>query len=188
MTRLARFLDTPPVNVTSLAKVDQAILERYLADLATDSRAVRSRSRDISSLGAFLDAIRRNQWKRSLPAGAAFDAAGTPVRFEAVAQAAAVSRSWLYAQPDIRAEIERLRASRRSAVAKAIPARNDRRRAVAARLRREHAFRPLLEAGRTMALLRQQHFLLVPMAPDRDTAQKIGTKATGRCAASRDCG
>ncbi|HUY47875.1 MAG TPA: DUF6262 family protein [Streptosporangiaceae bacterium] len=51
------------------------------------------------------------------------DAAGTRVTFEAVAQAAAVSRSWLYAQPDIRAEIERLRASRRSAVATAIPAR-----------------------------------------------------------------
>ena len=51
------------------------------------------------------------------------DAAGTPVTFEAVAQAAAVSRSWLYAQPDIRAEIERLRVSRRPAAAKAIPAR-----------------------------------------------------------------
>lgn len=51
------------------------------------------------------------------------DAAGTPVTFEAVAQAAAVSRSWLYAQPDIRAEIERLRVSRRPVAAKAIPAR-----------------------------------------------------------------
>ena len=36
------------------------------------------------------------------------DAEGRPVTFEAVAQAAAVSRSWLYAQPDVRAEIERL--------------------------------------------------------------------------------
>jgi hypothetical protein len=34
---------------------------------------------------------------------------GTPVTFETVARAAAVSRSWLYAQPDIRAEIEQLR-------------------------------------------------------------------------------
>ncbi len=41
------------------------------------------------------------------------DAAGTPVTFEAVARAAAVSRSWLYAQPDLRAEIERLRAASR---------------------------------------------------------------------------
>jgi Family of unknown function (DUF6262) len=34
---------------------------------------------------------------------------GVPVTFDAVARTAAVSRSWLYAQPDIRAEIERLR-------------------------------------------------------------------------------
>ena len=58
--------------LTSLAGVDRAVLERYLADLATDPRAVRSRSRDISSLGAFLDAIRRHQWDHALPASAAF--------------------------------------------------------------------------------------------------------------------
>jgi hypothetical protein len=37
------------------------------------------------------------------------DTAGTSVTFETVARAAEVSRSWLYTQPDIRAEIERLR-------------------------------------------------------------------------------
>ena len=36
---------------------------------------------------------------------------GTPVTFDAVATAAGVSRSWLYTQPDLRAEIERLRAA-----------------------------------------------------------------------------
>jgi hypothetical protein len=51
------------------------------------------------------------------------DAAGTPVTFETVARAAAVSRSWLYAQPDIRAEIERLRAVHHGAPATHIPAR-----------------------------------------------------------------
>lgn len=34
---------------------------------------------------------------------------GAPVTFQSVAAAARVSRSWLYNQPDIRAEIERLR-------------------------------------------------------------------------------
>lgn len=34
---------------------------------------------------------------------------GAPVTFQSVAAAATVSRSWLYNQPDIRAEIERLR-------------------------------------------------------------------------------
>jgi Family of unknown function (DUF6262) len=37
------------------------------------------------------------------------DATGAPITIEAVARAAGVSRSWLYAQPDLRAEIERLR-------------------------------------------------------------------------------
>ncbi len=72
VTRLARFLESPRVNATSLADVDRVMLERYLADLATDARATRSRSRDISSLGAFLDAIRRHEWDTSLPASAAF--------------------------------------------------------------------------------------------------------------------
>lgn len=43
------------------------------------------------------------------------DRAGTAVNFESVARHAGVSRSWLYSQPDIRTEIERLRrATRRS--------------------------------------------------------------------------
>jgi integrase len=72
ITRLARFLESPPVDITSLADLDRPTLERYLADLATDPRALRSRSRDISSLGAFLDAIRRHEWDHSLPTNAAF--------------------------------------------------------------------------------------------------------------------
>jgi len=43
------------------------------------------------------------------------DHEGAPVTFELVARHAAVSRSWLYTQPDLRAEIEQLRqATRRS--------------------------------------------------------------------------
>jgi hypothetical protein len=53
------------------------------------------------------------------------DAEGRPVTFEAVAQAAAVSRSWLYAQSDVRAEIERLRAAHRRAPATPAPRGND---------------------------------------------------------------
>jgi hypothetical protein len=37
------------------------------------------------------------------------DATGTPITFEAVAREARVSRSWLYTQDDLRAEIDRLR-------------------------------------------------------------------------------
>ena len=40
------------------------------------------------------------------------DGRGWPVTFASVAAAASVSRSWLYREPDIRAEIDRLRARR----------------------------------------------------------------------------
>lgn len=40
------------------------------------------------------------------------DRAGQPVTFEAVAREAGVSRSWLYAQPDFRAEIQQRRSRR----------------------------------------------------------------------------
>jgi hypothetical protein len=48
--------------------------------------------------------------------------AATPVTFEAVARQAGVSRSWLYAQPDIRTEIQRLRDAT-TTPAPAVPAR-----------------------------------------------------------------
>jgi hypothetical protein len=51
------------------------------------------------------------------------DAAGEPVTFETVARTAGVSRSWLYAQPDIRTEIDQLRTATRRAPATPVPAR-----------------------------------------------------------------
>jgi hypothetical protein len=49
------------------------------------------------------------------------DHAGTPVTFQAIARASQVSRSWLYSQPDIRAEIERLRDATQQAPSPPIP-------------------------------------------------------------------
>jgi Family of unknown function (DUF6262) len=49
------------------------------------------------------------------------DHAGTPVTFQAVGRAAGVSRSWLYAQPDIRSEIERLRDTTQRAPSPPVP-------------------------------------------------------------------
>ena len=46
---------------------------------------------------------------------------GVPVTFQTVAATALVSRSWLYSQPDIRAEIQRLRDTTRSADSPPIP-------------------------------------------------------------------
>jgi hypothetical protein len=50
------------------------------------------------------------------------DRAGVPVTFAAVASAAGISRSWLYAQPDIRDQIQRLRGTRNRGPASAVPA------------------------------------------------------------------
>jgi Family of unknown function (DUF6262) len=51
------------------------------------------------------------------------DRAGSPVTFAAVAQAAGISRSWLYTQPDISSQIRRLRTKTQGAgSAGAIPA------------------------------------------------------------------
>lgn len=47
--------------------------------------------------------------RRAVAALRHLDNTGTPVTFDAVATQAHVSRSWLYNQPDLRAEIERLR-------------------------------------------------------------------------------
>src|SRR5439155_9855686 len=51
---------------------DRTVLERYLADLALDPRSTHSRSRDIGSLNAFFNAVRRHGWDQSLPANATF--------------------------------------------------------------------------------------------------------------------
>lgn len=49
------------------------------------------------------------------------DHAGAPVTFETVARTAAVSRSWLYSQSDIRGEIQRLRDATQRAPTPPIP-------------------------------------------------------------------
>lgn len=58
--------------MSGLDGVTRSLLERYLAYLATDSRSLHSRSRDIGSLSAFLDAIRRHECDPTLPTNAVF--------------------------------------------------------------------------------------------------------------------
>ena len=74
------------------------------------------------------------------------DRAGTPITFAAVATAAGISRSWLYTQPDIRSEIQRLRGPTARTPATAIPARQ---RATDASLRSRLA--AALERNRILA-------------------------------------
>ncbi len=72
--------------------------------------------------------------RRAVAALRRLDNAGQAISFDAVAREGQVSRSWLYSQPDLRSEIERLRARRAPApIGPRIP---DRQRASDASLRR----------------------------------------------------
>jgi hypothetical protein len=70
-------------------------------------------------------AAQRSQYTRAkaIQALRTLDAAGELVTFESVAQKAGVSRSWLYAEPDVRAEIEQLRTARPRTPASPVQAR-----------------------------------------------------------------
>jgi hypothetical protein len=97
------------------------------------------------------------------------DAEGRPVTFETVAQAADVSRSWLYAQPDIRAEIERLRAAHRRAPTTPVPARQ--RSSDASLLRRlEAATERIRQLSKENRKLREQ--LAHALGEQRATANR----------------
>jgi len=69
-------------------------------------------------------AARRHELTRAkaIQALRELDRSGAPVTFASVATAAGISRSWLYTQPDIREQIQRLRETRTRDPAGAIPA------------------------------------------------------------------
>ncbi|MFC9355216.1 DUF6262 family protein [Rhodococcus sp. NPDC057014] len=72
--------------------------------------------------------------RRAAAALRRMDNDGQPISFDALAREAKVSRSWLYSQPDLRAEVERLRDRRiPSPAARQVP---DRQRASVPSLRR----------------------------------------------------
>lgn len=71
--------------------------------------------------------------KRAVAALRRMDTAGTAITFDAVAREADVSRSWLYSQPELRAEIERLRQRQRPTARHDVP---NRQRATDDSLRR----------------------------------------------------
>lgn len=74
----------------------------------------------------------RDTHRRAVAALRRMDTTGQAVTFEAVAREAGVSRSWLYNEPDLRVEINRLRQNRRTPAGPRIP---DRQRTSDASLR-----------------------------------------------------
>jgi hypothetical protein len=119
-------------------------------------------------------ARRRHQLTRSKAVLALreLDRTGQPITYQAVARQANISRSWLYTQPDLRAEIERLRHTDRPP-APAIPAAQ--RTSDRSLLRRLHA---ATERNRQLAAenarLRSQ---LAEALVDHRSRQRTGTTA-----------
>jgi Family of unknown function (DUF6262) len=102
------------------------------------------------------------------------DARGAEITFQAVARAAGVSRQWLYTQPELRAEIERLRAANDEPGARRAPARE---RASENSLR--HRNRALLDENQRLraeiAALRQE--LAVALGDLRASHRRRGDRA-----------
>ena len=117
-------------------------------------------------------ARRRSQatHRRAVAALRRMDATGVVVTFDAVAREADVSRSWLYNQPDLRAEIERLRQRKRLSGRRPVP---DHQRASDASLQRR------LE----LASERVRHLEADNKRLRRALAEALGDRRT---AASRD--
>jgi hypothetical protein len=59
--------------------------------------------------------------RRAVAALRRMDNAGLPITVDAIAREAGVSRSWIYSQPDLRAEIERLRDRARPTARRFVP-------------------------------------------------------------------
>lgn len=64
----------------------------------------------MGALSAAAQRRRNTALARATAALRALDEGGQPITFQRVARHAGVSRQWLYRQPELRAEIERLRA------------------------------------------------------------------------------
>lgn len=119
--------------------------------------------------------------KRAVKALRRLDRDGTPITFDAVARAAGVSRSWLYANADIRDEIERLRRLHQPATGRAsVPPRQRasdasllrRLEAATERIRRLEQDNRELRDALAAALGEQRHARVVRTPARRDTPGK----------------
>jgi len=115
------------------------------------------------------------------------DAAGQRITFDAVSREAAVSRSWLYAQDDLRAEIERLRQRHSATPSAQVPPRRQRasdtsllRRleAAAARIRQLEADNQQLRDALARALGERRAAAVLGEA-GRDTPKRNSSKIIG---------
>ena len=118
------------------------------------------------------------------------DAAGQRITFDSVSRAAGVSRSWLYAQQDLRAEIQRLRQRHPATPPQQVPPQRQRasdtsllRRleAATARIRRLETDNQQLRDALARALGERRAVEVLGQVNSRDTSKKNSPKITGPC-------
>jgi hypothetical protein len=128
--------------------------------------------------------------RRAVAALRRLDAAGATITFDGVAREAGVSRSWLYAQADLRSEIERLRARHQAQPADRVPPQRQRasdpsllRRLQAAteRIRRLEQKNRELRAAIEQALGEQRTSTILGSTDRRDTPGPKRAKLIGPC-------
>ena len=125
--------------------------------------------------------------RRAVAALRRMDNAGQPVTVEGVAREANVSRSWIYSQPDLRTEIERLRDRARPVAHRLVP--NRQRASDASLLRRvELAAQRIRELETDNKRLRQalaealgQRRVVGPNPARHDTPVPQDSTTTGPC-------
>ena len=118
------------------------------------------------------------------------DSTGKPITFESVAREAGVSRSWLYAQTDLRVEIERLRARHQTQPSSAVPPQRQRasdtsllRRLEAAteRIHRLERDNRELRDALAQALGEHRTSTILGASSRRDTPKNKRSKLIGPC-------
>jgi hypothetical protein len=128
--------------------------------------------------------------QRAIAALRRMDATGQHITFDAVAREAGVSRSWLYAQDDLRAQIERLRQRHPAAAAAPVPPQRQRasdssllRRLEAAtsRIRHLEADNQQLRDALARALGERRAADVLGQTSGRDTPKKNPSKIIGPC-------
>ena len=118
------------------------------------------------------------------------DATGQRITFNSVSRAAGVSRSWLYAQQDLRAEIQRLRQRHPATPPTQVPPQRQRasdtsllRRleAATARIRHLETDNQQLRDALARALGERRATEVIGQRNGRDTPKKNSPKITGPC-------
>ena len=126
---------------------------------------------------------------RAIAALRRMDTTGQRINFDAVAHEAGVSRSWLYTQDDLRAEIERVRARHPPASPAPPPQRQRasdpsllrRLEAATARIRRLEADNQQLRDALARALGERRAADVLRQTSDRDTPKEHLSKLIGPC-------